>query len=116
MISQASICPRQASVCLRAAGFVLSAVLVLVLGQATAEASSPGPNIKANTTITGTFACDIDGANVDKLVVTGDLGLVGAALSIHELSPGTPGIHVIASYTGSRSGTLDVSSSRRAIA
>jgi autotransporter-associated beta strand protein len=57
------------------------------------------------TTIAGTFACDVNGASTDQLVVTGDLTL-GGTLSINEVAAGTPGTYVIASYTGTRSGTL----------
>ncbi|TAE72909.1 MAG: hypothetical protein EAZ84_13755, partial [Verrucomicrobia bacterium] len=57
------------------------------------------------TTIAGTFACDVNGANVDRITVTGDLTL-GGTLAVNEVAAGTPGTYVIASYSGTRSGTL----------
>jgi autotransporter-associated beta strand protein len=57
------------------------------------------------TTIAGTYACDVNGAATDRLVVNGDLTL-GGTLSINEIATGTPGTYVIATYTGSRIGTL----------
>lgn len=57
------------------------------------------------TTIAGTYACDVNGAATDRLVVTGNLTL-GGTLSINQIAPGTPGTYVIATYTGSRIGTL----------
>ena len=62
--------------------------------------------IAANTSIAGTFACDVNGASTDLLAVTGDLTLTGSTLDINVINPGTPGIYVIATYTGSRTGTL----------
>jgi len=59
-----------------------------------------------NTSIAGTFACDIDGANTDQLSITGDLDLTNGALSINQITPGTPGTYVIATYTGTRTGEL----------
>jgi fibronectin-binding autotransporter adhesin len=66
-------------------------------------------DIAANTTIAGTLACDVNAATTDQLTVAGDLTLSGP-LSINEIAAGTPGTYVIATYTGTRSGALDVTS------
>ena len=59
------------------------------------------------TALDGTLACDVDGANTDVLAITGDLNLGATAiLSVNVINPATSGTHVIATYTGSRSGTL----------
>ena len=63
-------------------------------------------DVAATTTITGTFACDIDGATTDQLAITGDLVLTGSTLSVNPINPGTAGSYVIATYTGSRTGVL----------
>jgi autotransporter-associated beta strand protein len=63
-------------------------------------------DIAGNTSIAGTFACDVDAAATDELFVTGNLTLSGSTLAINEINPGTPGTYVIANYTGSRTGTL----------
>jgi autotransporter-associated beta strand protein len=63
-------------------------------------------DIAATTTINGTYACDVDGATTDELFVVGDLVLTGSTLAINEINPGTSGTYVIATYTGSRTGTL----------
>ncbi len=63
-------------------------------------------DIAANTAIAGTFACDVNAATTDRLVVTGDLALTSSTLAINPVSPATPGSYVIATYTGTRTGTL----------
>jgi fibronectin-binding autotransporter adhesin len=63
-------------------------------------------DVTANTAIAGTLACDVSAAATDQLVVTGDLTLTSSTLAINELTPGTPGSYVIATYTGTRTGTL----------
>ena len=63
-------------------------------------------NVAANTSIAGTYACDVSAASTDLLAVDGNLTLTGSTLDINELDPATPGTYVIASYTGTRTGTL----------
>jgi autotransporter-associated beta strand protein len=63
-------------------------------------------DIAADTSLAGTLACDVDGASTDVLAVTGNLTLTGSTLAINPINPGTPGTYVIATYTGSRTGTL----------
>ncbi|NQX02368.1 hypothetical protein HQ447_17050, partial [bacterium] len=52
----------------------------------------------------------LDGAaNGDKLVITGDLDIDGATLAVSPLVGGASGDYVIATYTGTRTGTFIVS-------
>ena len=56
--------------------------------------------------LNGTYACDLDGASVDKLAVTGSLDLTDATLSLNQISAPTGSYYVIATYTGTLSGTF----------
>ncbi len=67
----------------------------------TIESLSTGTTILA-----GTFACDISAANTDQLQVTGDLTLTGSTLDLNVVTPGTAGTYIIATYTGTRTGSL----------
>ncbi len=59
------------------------------------------------TALNGTLTCDVDGANNDVLAINGDLNIgATAVLSVNVINPATSGAHVIATYTGSRTGTL----------
>ena len=59
-----------------------------------------------SATIDGTYICEVDGANVDKLDVGGTLTLsVGSTLDFNELSAPSGAVLVIASY-GTLSGTF----------
>jgi autotransporter-associated beta strand protein len=58
------------------------------------------------TTLSGTYACDIDDATADSLAITGDLDLTGATLALTEVTPATAPSYVIATYTGSLTGTF----------
>ncbi len=62
--------------------------------------------VAAATTINGTYAVDIDAAATDRLEVTGDLNLTGSTLDLNAINPGTGGTYVIATYTGTRTGSL----------
>jgi autotransporter-associated beta strand protein len=57
-------------------------------------------------TLAGTYQCQLDGANADRVTVTGNLNLTGATLSVSTLNPPAAGPFVIASFTGTRSGTF----------
>jgi len=48
----------------------------------------------------GTYACQLNGAACDKLVVNGSLTLTGATLAISTVSAPTASSYVIATYTG----------------
>ena len=68
---------------------------------------SPGTGVATltlgNTTLSGTYACDVSGSESDRLI-TGDLNLTGSALQI----AGTPtaASYTIASYTGALIGNF----------
>lgn len=70
--------------------------------------SGTGTLSAGNTTILGTYLCQIDGTGADRLTITGNLGLSGASLQISELSAASADSYVLASYTGSLSGTFSV--------
>lgn len=60
-----------------------------------------------NTTLAGTYACEIDGATGDTLAVTGNLDLTGSTLDLAVLGGGaTEATYVIATYTGTLTGTF----------
>ena len=71
-----------------------------------APGASAGNFSAGATTLAGTYACEIDGASEDTLVVTGDLTLTGATLNVSVLSAPTLPTYVIASYTGNRTGAF----------
>ena len=58
-----------------------------------------------NTTLTGTYACDINGATADSLT-TGTLNITGATLTFNIISPPTPTSYVITTYSGTLVGTF----------
>ncbi len=84
------------------------------LGGAVDVAGTIAPGISAgtlnlaNTTISGTYACEIDGAVSDVLAITGDLTLTGSSSITAAILEGgaTESEYVIATYTGNRSGTF----------
>jgi fibronectin-binding autotransporter adhesin len=71
-----------------------------------APGASAGDFGAGATTIAGSYACEIDGANEDTLVVTGNLDLTGATLNVSVLAAPTLPTYVIASFTGTRTGTF----------
>lgn len=74
----------------------------LSLGSVPPVTDPPTPPIV--TTISGTYACQIDGATSDKLVVNGDLSLSGT-LTVTANAP-TEATYVIASYVGNLTGSF----------
>ena len=54
----------------------------------------------------GTYSCDLDGASADRVNVDGNLDITGAVLAFDEISALTGESHVIASYTGTLTGTF----------
>jgi autotransporter-associated beta strand protein len=73
---------------------------------------SAGTLAAGNTVMPGTYQCEIDGANADRLTVTGDLNLTGSALEVTVLAGGaTQSSYTIASYTGTLTGSLTPSGS-----
>ena len=63
--------------------------------------------VTGNVTLAGTYACELNAANADRLAVTGNLDLTGAMLAIATPGGGaSASSYVIASYTGSLTGTF----------
>jgi hypothetical protein len=61
--------------------------------------------VAGNSTVSGTLAIEIDGANTDKLMVTGDLDLTGSTLTLTAVGAGfTAASYVIAECTGTLTG------------
>ncbi|MEY3896344.1 MAG: hypothetical protein RLZZ214_1864, partial [Verrucomicrobiota bacterium] len=89
----------------------ISGVTTVSAGATLAPGASAGTlTIANNVLIDGTYACQLDGAaNGDKLAVTGDLDIDGATLAVSLLGGGASGDYVIATYTGTRTGTFTVS-------
>ena len=50
--------------------------------------------------LTGSYVCEISGAACDRLAVSGDLNLNGAAIVLSAVTPATATSYVIATYTG----------------
>ncbi|MCW1925053.1 autotransporter-associated beta strand repeat-containing protein [Luteolibacter arcticus] len=71
-----------------------------------APGASVGTLATGDLMLTGTYACDLDGATADKLAVTGNLDLNGAILSLNVVSAPTALNYVIATYTGSLFGSF----------
>ncbi len=82
----------------------------LAVAGTVAPGNSAGTLSAGNTSITGTYACELDGASHDQLVVNGDLDITGATLAVSVLGGGaTQSTYVIATYTGNLTGTFAVS-------
>ncbi len=88
----------------------ISGVTAISAGATIAPGASAGTLVIANNLIVdGSYACQLDGAaNGDRLAVTGDLDIDGATLAVSTLGGGASGDYVIATYTGSRTGTFTV--------
>lgn len=61
-----------------------------------------------NTVVAGTFACQIDGAAADRLTVNGTLDVDGGTLQLSVVNPPTASSYVLASHTGTRTGSFTV--------
>ena len=73
--------------------------LVVGTGTALAPGNSVGTfAVGGDTTINGTYECEIDGATADRLDVTGTLDITTATLNITELAAATEPFYIIASY------------------
>ncbi len=63
--------------------------------------------VTGNTTLNGTLATEIDGSTADRLDVVGNLTLgVASNLNVTEINPATTFPYVIATYSGTLSGTF----------
>ncbi|MBN8456880.1 MAG: autotransporter-associated beta strand repeat-containing protein [Verrucomicrobia bacterium] len=77
---------------------------------------SPGTGAGAQTgtlttgtaTIAGSYACQVDGTAADRLTVNGDLNATGGTLAFSVLAAPTAAEYVIASYTGTLTGSFAV--------
>nr|MCU0780572.1 autotransporter-associated beta strand repeat-containing protein [Akkermansiaceae bacterium] len=81
---------------------------VTVEAAATIAPGSAGAGTLAtgNLGLAGTYQCQIDGANADRIAVTGNLDLTGASLQVAVLGAPTAGSYVIATYSGTRTGAF----------
>lgn len=85
-----------------------------IAGAVTVNASATiAPGASAGTLSTGaaiidgTYACEIDGANADRLAVTGNLDIDGASLNVSVLGGGAnQPEYIIATYTGTLTGVF----------
>lgn len=84
----------------------LNGPLVVDATATLAPGTSAGTLTAGDTTIAGTYAYEIDDATGDSLVVNGNLDITGATLAITELTPGTAATYVVASYSGTLTGTF----------
>lgn len=80
--------------------------LVVEAAGTIAPGTSAGTFAAGATTILGTYACEIDGGNKDMLAVTGNLDVTGGTLAVSQLAAPTLPTYVIATYTGSLTGTF----------
>jgi autotransporter-associated beta strand protein len=71
--------------------------------------TSIGTLATGTATLTGTYACQINGASADRWNIFGNLTLTGATLAVSEVNPTTFASTVIAKYTGTLTGTFMVS-------
>ncbi len=72
-----------------------------------APGTSAGTLTAGSTVMPGTYQCEIDGVNADRLTVNGDLDLTGSTLDVTVLAGGAiQTSYVIASYSGSLTGSL----------
>lgn len=75
-------------------------------------AGNAGTLTAGNTVMPGTYLVDLDGANADRITVTGNLDISGAILSVASLPGGaTQPSYTIASYTGTLAGSFVLSGS-----
>jgi autotransporter-associated beta strand protein len=81
--------------------------VIVAAGGTVAPGTSAGALNVGGTTLAGTYACELDGANTDTLAVTGNLDLTGSTLAISVLGGGaTQSSYIIATYTGGLTGTF----------
>ncbi|GAA5117290.1 autotransporter-associated beta strand repeat-containing protein [Luteolibacter yonseiensis] len=73
-----------------------------------APGSDIGTLTTGNTTIAGTYAFEGNGSIADRLTVNGNLTITGATLAINAITPLLEPSYVVASYTGTLTGTFTV--------
>ena len=82
--------------------------LTVNTGGTLAPGASAGTLTTGAGVIDGTYICEVDGAIADRLTVTGNLDIAGAVLNIDVLNAPTADSYIIASYTGTLTGTFEV--------
>ncbi|MEK7953431.1 beta strand repeat-containing protein [Luteolibacter soli] len=87
-------------------GTVNGTVTVAAGGIIAPGANTVGTLTTGAATIDGIYACEINGATADKLAVTGNLDIDGASLNVTVLSAPTQPEYILATYTGTRTGTF----------
>lgn len=70
--------------------------------------TGPGTLTAGSARIDGTYLCQIDGANSDRLTVNGSLDITDAALQLMIVNAPTANVYILASYTGALDGTFSV--------
>ena len=70
------------------------------------DAATTGALTTGSLVLAGIYQCQVSGATADRLTVNGNLTLAGSTLAVSALGATDPGVRVIASYTGVRSGTF----------
>jgi len=79
---------------------------VSVAGTLAPGTTGTGTLATGSLTLTGTYACQINGSASDNVTVNGDLDLTGATLTVTEITPKSQPSYVIATYTGTLTGTF----------
>lgn len=81
-----------------------SGAVTIASGGTIAPGNSIGTLNTGALVLTGTYACEVNGATADKIAVTGNVDLTSSTLAITSTTPS--GTLVIASYTGTLTGTF----------
>jgi autotransporter-associated beta strand protein len=77
----------------------VSGPLIVSAASTIAPGNSVGTLAAGNTTISGTYACEVDGANGDVVAASGSLNISGATLAITEVNAASGSAIVIATYS-----------------
>ena len=85
-------------------GTVAGAVSI-ASGGTVSPGASVGTLATGAATLAGTYLCEIDGASADRVNVTGNLNLAGSTFTFSVLNAPTQPEYIIATYTGTLSGT-----------
>lgn len=85
-----------------------SGTLTVATGGTIAPGVAVGTFAAGDTVITGSYACEINGATADRLTMTGSLNLTGASLDFTTLAAPTGLSYVLASYTTDLTSTFTV--------
>lgn len=93
---------------LAGAATVTPGLTVTAGGTLSPGTTGTGTLTAGNTLIDGTYVCQIDGGNSDRLTVNGSLDITDAALQLVIVNPPTANVYILASHTGSLDGTFSV--------